>query len=410
MSDLERLAGDVDAVLREADAHTPLATPTGRQPIHTVYIPADRVHAGVVREWGEQAAGLLRAYAPDRESLTSALGVDLSDAAYARIVDKLQREPIEDLRIDFEDGYGDRGDDVEDAAVQEAAAALSAMRAEGAVPPYVGIRFKSFEPATRRRGLRTLDAFIATASATGLPDGFRVTLPKVTSVEQVTAMVLTCERLEEAYGLEAGTLTFEIQVETPQSVLGPDGRALIAPMIDAAAGRCVGLHYGTYDYSASLGIAAAQQAMDHPAADYAKAVMQVAAAPSGVAVSDGSTNVLPTGDAETVRAAWRLHADLVRRSLERGFYQGWDLHPGQLVSRYAATYAFFADDLPGSLRRLRAYGDGADAGFLDEPATAAALAGYVLRALDCGATTADEVRAASGLDRAQLEPLARRTQ
>lgn len=410
MTDLDRLAADVDSLLSDADDeiahHGP--TPLGRQPIHTVYVPADHVSATLVREWGEQASGLLRTYASDADALAKVLGVDVRQAAYARLVDKLTREPIEDLRIDFEDGFGDRGDDVEDSAVRDAAAGLAVMRAEGTAPPYVGIRFKSLEPRTRRRGLRTLDAFVSAFAGDGLPEGFRLTLPKVTSVEQVAAMVLACERLEEAYGFDAGALEFEIQVETPQSVLGPDGRALVAPMIGAAGGRCIGLHYGTYDYSASLGIAAAQQAMDHPAADHAKAVMQVAAASVGIAVSDGSTNVLPTGDAGSVRAAWTLHAGLVRRSLERGFYQGWDLHPGQLVSRYAATYAFFADDLPGSLRRLRAYDSGDDAGYLDEPATAAALAGYVLRALDCGATTVEEVRAVSGLDRGQLDSLARR--
>jgi len=64
-------------------------------------------------------------------------------------------------------------------------------------------------------------------------------------------------------------------------------------MLHAAAGRCAGLHFGTYDYTAALGISAAYQSLEHPAADHAKAVMQVAAAGTGVPVCDGSTNVLP---------------------------------------------------------------------------------------------------------------------
>ena len=88
------------------------------------------------------------------------------------------------------------------------------------------------------------------------------------------------------------------------------------------------LHYGTYDYSAALGIAPAQQSLDHPVADHAKAVLQVAAAGTGVFVSDGSTNVLPVGDHRT--AAWQLHGP-GRRSLERGLYQELDLHPAQLA-------------------------------------------------------------------------------
>ena len=144
-------------------------------------------------------------------------------------------------------------------------------------------------------------------------------------------------------------------METPQAIIGADGRALIAPMLHAAAPRCTGLHYGTYDYSASCGIAAEYQSMEHPAADYAKAVMQVAAAGTGVHVSDGSTNVLPVGDRSAVQAAWRLHARLVRRSLERGIYQGWDMHPGQLPTRYAAVFLFYRHGLPSAVARLRSY-------------------------------------------------------
>ena len=169
----------------------------------------------------------------------------------------------------------------------------------------------------------------------------------------------------------------------------------------AAPGRLTGLHYGTYDYSAACGVSAAYQSMEHPAADYAKAVMQVAAAGTGVRLSDGSTNVLPVGDSAAVRSAWALHARLVRRSLERGFYQGWDLHPAQLPTRFLATYAFFRAGLAEAAARLVAYAERAESGVLDEPATAKALAGFLLRGLDCGAFTDDEL-GGLGLDRVQL--------
>jgi len=237
---------------------------------------------------------------------------------------------------------------------------------------------------------------------------FRPTLPKVTSVDQVRVMVTLCRELESACGLAERTLRFEIQVETTQSICGPDGEAMVARLIHAADRRCIGLHYGAYDYSAACGIAAEYQAMDRPAADHAKAVMQVAAAGTGVALSDGSTNRLPVGEPDAVRAGWRLHAQLVDRSLRRGFYQGWDLHPVQLVSRYVATYAFYRRSLPGAGARLAAYlGTGPDAGFLDEPATARALADFCLRALDCGATTDQEVNRLAGVDRAALDRLRR---
>ncbi len=257
--------------------------------------------------------------------------------------------------------------------------------------------------------MRTLTRFVAGLAADGaLPDGFVVTLPKVTSVEQVEAMVHVSQRLEAALSLTA-PLRFEIQVETPQAVLGPDGTALVARMVHAAAGRCTGLHYGTYDYSASTGIAAAQQSMEHPVADHAKAVMQVAAAGTGVRLSDGSTNVLPVGDAQAVASAWALHHRLVRRSLERGYYQGWDLHPAQLPTRYAAVFAFYRGGFASASTRLRHYVERSSSGVLDEPATARALADFVLRGLDCGALDPTEVTAACGLDRPALSTLARRT-
>jgi citrate lyase beta subunit len=226
-----------------------------------------------------------------------------------------------------------------------------------------------------------------------------ITLPKVSHPAQVAAMSRLCEALEEAHGLPTGSLRFEIQIETPPAVLGADGTATVARLITAAAGRCTGLHYGTYDYSAACGIAAHQQSMQHPVADHAKAVMQVAAAGTGVRLSDGSTNVLPVGETAQVQAAWQLHARLVRRSLERGFYQGWDLHPAQLPTRYAATYAFFRDGAATAQSRLRAYLDRQTQGVLDEPATARALAGYLLRGLDCGALDETE----TGFSRQALE-------
>ena len=330
-------------------------------------------------------------------------------AVYARVVEKLETEPIEDLRIDFEDGYGPRPDDEEDAAAVNAARDLRQAVESGTAPPFFGIRFKNLERPTRRRGLRTLDLFIGELAGTGgLPDGFVLTLPKVTSIDQVEAMVEIASGLEAAHGLSAGRVKFEIQIETPQSILGPDGRALVAPMIHAAAPRVTGLHYGTYDYSASCGIAAEYQSMEHPAADHAKAVMQVAAAGTGVHVSDGSTNVLPVGDRAAVQAAWRLHARLVRRSLERGIYQGWDMHPAQLPTRYTAVYLFYRNGLPSAINRLRAYVQRTDSGYMDEPATAVALAGFIVRAIECGAIEQADITAQTGLDRAQLDVLARR--
>ncbi len=414
---LEDLVGELDRRLADADAALAADYPGDRgvrQPVHTVYVPADKYDVNTVGTWGAEATAVLSEYAGSAEVLADVLELPsaLTGEVFERVRAKLAREPIEDLRIDFEDGYGTRSDEEEDAAAFAAARALTrsvraGASADGAsaVAPYHGLRIKSLEAPTRRRGVRTLDLFVRELTAAGgLTDGFVVTLPKVTSVEQVEAMVVVLEALEVECG--ASELKFEIQVETPQAILGSDGTALIARMIKAGAGRVTGLHYGTYDYSASLGVAAAYQSMEHPVADHAKDVMQLAAAGTGVFVSDGSTNVLPIGDA--VHAAWRLHYRLVRRSLARGIYQGWDMHPAQLPTRFVATYLFYREGLETAATRLRAYLGQGESGYLDEPATAAALAGFVLRGLDCGAVDPAEVDKLIGVDIAGLAKLARR--
>jgi OHCU decarboxylase len=395
---LDRLLGPVDDDLRRRFP----GDPGTRQPVHTVYVPADRYHADLVRDWGQQARLLLDTHAPTVPGLAEAMGLDpvVAPAVDALVRAKLDREPVEDLRIDFEDGYGEPGDDAEDESAVDAAKGLAAALRDGHGPPFSGIRFKSLEAATRRRGLRTLDLFVSTLAGAygGLPDGFVVTLPKVSAVEQVAAMAEVCAVLETAHGLEEGRLRFEIQVETPQAIVAADGTAAVARMIHAAGGRCTGLHYGTYDYSAACGVSGDFQSLEHPVSDHAKDVMQAAAAGTGVRLSDGSTNVLPVGGAEAVRSAWALHARLVRRSLQRGIYQGWDLHPGQLPSRFAATFAFYRHGLPSAAERLRAYVGGEDSGFLDEPATARALGWFLARGLDCGAVTEAEIEQRCGLD------------
>ncbi|MGW1071243.1 DUF6986 family protein [Streptomyces sp. NPDC002537] len=385
--------------------------PGTRQPVHTVYVPADVFAAGTVRSWGDRALAALDDHAPDAAAFAAVLGMpaDLAGPVYERVRAKLRREPVEDLRIDFEDGYGPRPDAEEDAAAARAARLVARAYEDGTAPPYTGIRMKCMEAAVRDRGIRTLDIFLTgLMGAGGLPGGLVLTLPKVTYAEQVTAMVRLAEEFEKARGLAAGRIRFEIQVETTQAILGADGRATVARMIDAAGGRATSLHYGTFDYSAACGVSAARQSPDHPAADHAKAVMQVAAAGTGVRLSDGSTNVLPVGPTGQVHDAWRLHHGLVRRALDRAYYQGWDMHPGQLPTRYAAVYAFYREGLGQAVARLTAYLRSVEGDVLDEPATARALSGHLLRGLDCGAVDSAEVTGPAGLTRADLDRLAGR--
>ncbi|WP_225810854.1 DUF6986 family protein [Streptomyces spinosus] len=404
----EQISASLAPVDAELERRYP-GDPGTRQPVHTVYVPGDAFTADTLRSWGDQALALLDEHAPDAASFAAVLGLpgELAEPVHSRVRAKLEREPVEDLRVDFEDGYGPRPDAEEDETAARAARLIAEAYANGTAAPYMGIRVKCMEAAVRDRGIRTLDVFLTgLMAAGGLPEGLVLTLPKVTYPEQVGAFVRLLEAFEKAHGLDAGRLGFEIQIETSQAILATDGTATVARMIQAAEGRATGLHYGTFDYSACLGVSAAHQASDHPAADHAKAVMQVAAAGTGVRVSDGSTNVLPVGPTAKVHEAWRLHYGLTRRALARAYYQGWDMHPGHLPTRYAAVFAFYREGFEQAAARLARYANRAGGDVMDEPATAKALSGYLLRGLDCGALDLPEVARLTGLTRTDLEGFA----
>jgi citrate lyase beta subunit len=376
----------------------------GRQPVHTVYVPADRFTAATVAEHGAEALRLLAAHAPDGPALAGATGLaleaELAETVRRRVAAKLEREPVEDLRIDFEDGYGVRGDEAEDTHAEAAGTVVGCGQA-GA--PFVGLRVKSFADGLTRRSLRTLDCFLtALLAETGgsLPPGLRITFPKIVTPAHVAGFSDALGRLERRLDLDEGALSFEVQIETTQSVLAPDGRAALPSLIDAAGGRLDAAHIGVFDYSAALGLPPGEQRLDHPALDFARHVTQVAAAGTGLWLSDGSTNLVPGADtAEQVHAVWRRHAGHVVHSLRHGWEQGWDLHPAHLVSRYAAVYAFLLDGLDDALARLGRWpAQEAAGGVLDEPATIRTLTRQVRRAVACGAIDAGEAAERSGLE------------
>ncbi len=381
-----------------------------RQPLQTLYVSADRITPTTVADVGTEALRLLDAHAPDAGAFAAAFGVEaaVAERARSRVHAKLEREPVEDLRVDFEDGYGVRSDDEEDRHADEAARAVSAARGGGAAPPSFGLRVKSFADGHEARSVRTLDAFLTTAIEVsgGLPDGFVVTFPKVTTVDHVAIFAEALERLEVVLGLAERSLRFEVQVETPRSVIGADGGVAAQRILDAGDGRLSAMHFGVFDYTASLGLMPWEQRLDHPANDLARSLVQVALAGTGVSISDGSSNVVPSSDAtDDVIAAWRVHAAHVRHSLAAGLYQGWDLHPSHLVSRYAAVYGWLLPHLDDAVGRVGAWRAGAATrGVLDEPATIASLLRYLRFAVASGAADEAEVLARTGLARDELLP------
>jgi citrate lyase beta subunit len=387
-----------------------------RQPVHTFYGGAHLFKWDVVQRLGSLAERTLTDYAPDAATFAAATGIpsNLADDVYARVIEKLRREPVEDLRLDFEDGYGNRPDAEEDATAHSAAIEVAKGFAEGALPPFIGIRIKPLNEELKARSLRTLDRFfnVLFDHTNGrLPDNFVVTLPKITVPEQVDALIDALDQF--------GELRMEMMIETPQSVF------LLPRLLERARGRCVAAHFGIYDYTASLGITAANQHMLHPACDFARSMMQASLAGTGVWLSDGATNIMPVpvhrpnvpteGLSESQKAenraavhrAWKLHGDHIRHSLDNAFYQGWDLHPAQLPSRFAAVYAFFLEGLQSSSERLRNFIDKAAQATLvgyvfDDAATGQGLLNYFLRAINCGAIREADAPALTGLSLEEL--------
>jgi hypothetical protein len=401
-------------------AHYPGEAGT-RQPVHTVYGGAQLFQPDAARKLGNVALRALDEYAPDAAALGDALGIRhhaALDTIYTRLREKLEREPVEDFRIDFEDGYGNRPDAEEDGHARAVAEALATRMREHTLPPYIGMRIKPLNEELRHRATRTLEIVLTelVQKAGALPDNFIITVPKIVILQQVEFIVSELERLEQKLKLKEGTLTFEVMVETPQIVIDADGSSLLPRIPSVSKGRLTGAHFGTYDYTAGVNITAAHQRMRHPACDFAKHFMQVSLAGTGVWLSDGSTTVMPVplhrgenltsaqlaANRASVHAAWKLHFDDVTHSLVGGFYQGWDLHPAQLVTRYAALYAFFLEGIDAAAARLSNFVNKAAQATLvgdvfDDAATGQGLLNFFLRGINSAAITEDDAVAMTGL-------------
>jgi citrate lyase beta subunit len=432
-----------------------------RQPVHTVYGGAHLFKSDTAARLGKVAERAFVEYAPDFVDFARALDLPranelpdvlnyatglrhrletqpeaaraenpaawLAHTIYSRVQEKLKAEPVEDFRIDFEDGYGNRPDAEEDGHAESAAVEVANGMGQRTLPPFIGIRIKPFNEELRARSFRTLDIFISTLlEKTGgkLPNNFVVTLPKITTPEQVTALAKLFDLLEQQNRLASGSLKMEMMIETTQSIINDEGRINLPLLLQAAQGRCIAAHFGTYDYTASCSITAAHQHMMHPSCDFAKHMMQVAYAGTGIWLSDGATNIMPVGphraaegvpltpdqadeNRAVVHRAWKLHYDHIQHSLVGGFYQGWDLHPAQFPTRYAAVYAFFLESLDAASERLRNFVEKAAKATLvgdvfDDAATGQGLLNYFLRATNCGALTEDEALKLSSLTHDEL--------
>ncbi len=374
-----------------------------QQPIHTLYGGAQLYKAGATKKIGELSLKAFNTYAPDASTLAKALDLpgdkELWEQVHQRVIAKLKSCAVEDFRIDFEDGYGNRPDVEEDACAEFTAKEFASALKQGIAAPYMGIRIKPFNAELKVRSARTLDIFVSTLIKENngkVPKNFVITLPKVNIPEQVTAFVQVLDHLEEQLGLKNGELKIEIMIETTQALLSADGVSHMPLIYKAANGRCRGAHFGTYDYTASFDITAAHQTMQHPACDFALQMMKLTFGGTGVWLSNGATSTMPIGDTKTVHKAWKLAYDDIIHSLEMGYYQGWDLNPAQIPIRYVACYTFFLQSLKQASIRLKNFIEKAAQATLvgdvfDDAATGQGLLNFFLRALNSGAITEAEI-------------------
>lgn len=367
---------------------------TARQPVHTVYGGAHLFARGLAQKLGARALETLERYGPPE---------GVSAQVVARVEAKLRAEPVEDLRIDFEDGFGPRSDAEEDHFAITAAQAIG-----GELPPFLGLRVRSLNAETGARCLRTLDLFLSHTPA--LPPHFRVTLPKIESPQQVENFARALTHIEQTLGLPQ-RIHLEIMIETPAAT------GCLRQLRDAGDGRIVGAHLGAYDYLVLCGVPVQEQHLLHPLCDHLRGAMQAAYGGSGIALADGVTTLFPVpvdkanpaspANRAAVQAGWRAHMDHIRHSLKYGFYQSWDLHPAQLVSRYAALYDHFEQSQEANAQRLKAFLAKAAQATLagnhfDDVASAQGLLDYFLRARACQALSAAEIETMTGLTPAAL--------
>lgn len=419
-----------------------------RQPVHTVYGGANLFKADTCVKMGEIALKSLQTYSPDFITLARVLEWEgneklpndekkttklikelhklseekrkkhpawLAYTVYNRIIQKLQTEAVEDFRIDFEDGFGNRPDAEEDQTAVTAATELAKGMKQQTISPFIGIRIKPFTEDLKARGVRTLDIFLTTLlQETGgkMPGNFVVMLPKVTIPEQVSTMVRLLEIIEKKNNLAPGTLKMETMVEATQIIMDEEGKNPLMKIVRAGEGRLIAAHFGTYDYTASCGITAKYQTMAHPVCDFAHHMTKVALGGTGIFLSDGATNVMPVaphrGDKlspkqekenrRSVHNAWKTGYNHTMHSLINGFYQGWDLNPAQLPMRYAATYYFFLSSMEDATFRLKTFVERAAISTLtgdifDDAATGQGLLNFFLRAMNCGAISEEEAMA-----------------
>ncbi|MEP6901914.1 MAG: aldolase/citrate lyase family protein, partial [Actinomycetota bacterium] len=453
-----------------SNTQSAVQNPKSRQPVHVVYGGANLFKSDTIQKLGKIALRSIETYAPNFVEFADAMWLKGADTLpkfadviedlefrladnpekvraenydawfawtiYNRVIKKLQREPVEDFRIDFEDGYGIRTDAEEDSHAVSASNELAKMVnsapvdnglmasndfafTNGRASEFIGFRIKSFQPETFKRAVRTLELFLTNFLAktnNQLPENFVVTLPKISQTAEIEVLCELLDEIEKRNNLPENSIKIEIMIETPQSV------QLLSELAEAGKNRLNSAHFGAFDYTASFGITAVYQHLQHDACRFARQLMQINLAPLGIRLSDSVTTEMPVpvhrgaelsdkqkaANKRAVHLAWRKHFNNVTASFINGFYQSWDLHPNQLPARYAAVYAFFVESVDEQATRLKNFiGKAAQAMLtgnrFDDAASAQGLLNFFIRAVRCGAMSEEEVRQKADLSSAELK-------
>jgi len=434
------------------------APQTSRSPVHVVYGGADRYTAGTPKKLREIALATIQTYAPNFVEFARACYLPGSETlpvypdainrlekhiarspskakeenfpawfawtVYRKTLDKLTLEPIEDFRIDFEDGYGFRTDEEEDGDAIRAATELAMAYGNESITPFCGFRIKSLNKETSARAIRTMDLFLKTLvekTEGEIPENFVITLPKITHKKQVRQLSQHLKRFEKKNGIANRSIGVELMIESPFALFDRKGKIVLKELIDEAEGRCQSAHFGAFDYTSALGIVSTHQGLGHPACDFARQLMLANLAPLGIRLSDSVTTTLPVAihkkgrindlqieeNRRSIHEGWRKHFANVTSSMKNGFYQSWDLHPNQLPARYAAAYAFFLASRDAMAERLKEFINRSTQATLtgntfDDTASVEGILNFFRLGSDCGAFEPKEIKADLGVSPDEL--------
>lgn len=417
---IESLAGDDELKLRFSGL---------RQPIHTFYGGAQLFKRDTFEKIRGISLGIFTEYCEDSDRFREIFNLDshplqksTTERVYHKILKKLETEAVEDYRIDFEDGFGYRKEEEEDEYAVSSAVEAAELFKEGTLPALFGIRIKPLSPGLAQRAVKTLELFISTFVAKSggkLPPVFIVTLPKVSKSEQLSILNDALHKLEAKLHLPKHSILTEVMIETPEII----AEKYLAKIVQVGGNRLLGGHLGVYDLKSAFGVSGVFQQMQHPYCDYARTMMKIILGRSGIRCVDGVTNIMPVApnkstpasplpnhlrqeNIKTVTNGWRESYKDIRHSLRMGFYQGWDVHPGQIVSRLAAVYSFFIEEYQTSAKRMQGFlVNSAQAtlykGVFDDAASGYGLLNFFRYGFECGAFDENDL-AGAGLKKQNL--------